>query len=124
MKSLRIVSGLFAVALAVSSGAAVAQTQTRDQTLDQTREQTRDRIRDREIYGYQLMTPQERNQYRARMRAAKTNEERVRIRSGHHALMQERAKERGVKLPSEPPPGRGPGMGPGRGPGGGGSSGK
>ena len=67
------------------------QTQTQQQT--QTQEQTTERV-----YGWQLMTEQERQQFREE----------------HHKAMQERAKERGVTLPDEP-------MGPG--PGGGGMGG-
>lgn len=66
------------------------------------------------IYGSQLMTAQERTAYHARMRAAKTVEEREKIRNEHHEQMQKRAQERGVTLP-EPPPVRGGGMGPGGG---------
>lgn len=74
-----------------------------------------------QIYGSQLMTRQERLEHRAKMRAAKTAEEREQIRTEHHEKMQARAKERGVSLPDMPamPAGgmmRG-GMGPGGGPG-------
>jgi len=55
------------------------------------------------IYGSQLMTEQERLEYRERMRAATTEEERGQIRSEHHARMQERAEEMGVTLPDAPP---------------------
>jgi len=83
-----------------------------------------DQIRDQDIYGSQMMTVQERNEYRNKMRAAKTAQERERIRAEHHERMKVRAKERGMTLPDEPPAGRGPGMGPGpgggMGPGGGG----
>lgn len=70
------------------------------------------------IYGSHLMTRQERTQYRARMRTAKTPEEREQIRKEHHDLMKQRAKERGINLPDEMPA-RGGGMGPrgGMGPG-------
>jgi hypothetical protein len=73
------------------------------------------------IYGRQLMTPKEMTEYRAKMRTAKTAEEREKLRKEHHDKMAARAKERGVKIPDEPPA-RGPGMGPGKGmgPGGGG----
>src|SRR5512134_2621441 len=77
-----------------------------------------------EIYGSQLMTTQERDQYRDRMRAAKTDAERERIRAEHHERMNERAKSRGLSLPDQPArggygagPGAGGGMG--TGPGGG-----
>lgn len=79
------------------------------------------------IYGSQLMTQEERDQFREKMRAAKTAEERELIRKEHHEQMKARAKERGVTLPDEPPARdgsmhRGGGMGPsgGMGPGGGG----
>lgn len=77
---------------------------------------------DAPIYGSQLMTQQERTEYRMRMRTAQTAEERERIRAEHHAQMVERAKAQGVTLP-ETPPAMGSGMGPGgggMGPGGGG----
>lgn len=84
---------------------------------DQDRLQTRDQLQSKDqIYGSQLMTQQERNEYRAQMRAAKTAEERERIRHEHHEQMQKRARERGITLPAEPPLNRG-GMGPGMGPG-------
>jgi len=75
---------------------------------------------DQDIYGSQLMTVQERAEHRNKMRAAKTAEERERIRAEHHEQMKVRAKERGVTLPDVPPAGRGPGAGPGPGPGPGG----
>jgi hypothetical protein len=72
-----------------------------------------------QVYGWQLMTQQERNEYRAKMRTMKTAEERERFRLEHHKMMQERAKERGVTLPDVPGPhnrmGPGSGMGPGNG---------
>ena len=67
------------------------------------------------IYGSQLMTQQERDEYRAKMRAAKTQETRVALRAEHHKAMQERAKERGVTLPDQPRTGSGPGKSPGAG---------
>jgi hypothetical protein len=75
------------------------------------------------IYGSQLMTQQERAQYRERMRSLRTAQERERFRLEHHERMQERARARGIMLPVEPPARGGRGMGPGgqgMGPGGGG----
>jgi hypothetical protein len=89
------------------------------QKQDQLRTQEQDR---QQIYGSQLMTQEERAAYRTKMRAAKTQEEREKIRAEHHEQMKLRAKEKGVTLPDEPPA-RGGGMGPGgggMGPGGGG----
>jgi hypothetical protein len=65
------------------------------------------------IYGSQLMTRQERMEYRNQMRSTKTQEERNTLRLEHHKKMQERAKEKGVTLP-DTPPANGAGMGPGR----------
>jgi len=70
------------------------------------------------MYGYELMTPQERQAYMDKMRAAKTPEERTKLRDEHRAEMQQRAKEKGVTL-AEPRGPRGPGSAGPRGPGGG-----
>ena len=100
-------------ALVFTSGFALAddQDRTRLQDKDQTKSKVQDRDQDR-IYGSQLMTKQERNEFRNRMRSAKTAEEREQIRAEHHERMMVRAKERGVTLPDDPPA-RGSGMGPG-----------
>ncbi len=68
----------------------------------------------RPMFGRQLMSAEERAAHRARMRAAATDEERARLRAEHHQQMLERARERGVTLPEEPPM-RGPGAGDGSG---------
>jgi hypothetical protein len=69
-----------------------------------------------QVFGYQLMTPAERTEYRTKMRALKTQEERDTFRLEHHQKMLERAKEKGVTLPAVPPAqGMGAGMGQGNG---------
>ena len=70
-------------------------------------------VQNQMMYGSQLMTPKERVEYRAKLRAAKTIQERERIRQEHHEEMMELAKKRGVTLPAVPPA-SGAGMGPGR----------
>jgi hypothetical protein len=70
------------------------------------------------MYGYELMTPEERQAYMDRMRNAKTPEERTKLRDEHRAEMQKRAKEKGVTLAEPRGPGD-PGGGPRGGPGGG-----
>jgi hypothetical protein len=112
--------------LVFAAGIALAADQDQDRTRlqDQTKDQSRDRLQERDqdrIYGSHLMTRQERNEYRGRIRSAKTAEEREQIRAEHHERMRARAKERGVNIPDVPPP-RG-GMGGGMGPGGGGGMG-
>jgi hypothetical protein len=94
-----------------------ATEQENSQKQVQKQEQKKD-----QIYGSQLMTPEERAEHRAKMRSLKTREEREAYRLEHHKKMQERAREKGVALPDEPPVpggGMGPGGGGGRGPGGG-----
>lgn len=95
------------------STSVMAQDQTRDKTQDRTRDQVQ--LQD-PIYGSQLMTLQERNEYQTKMRNLKTEQEREAYRLEHHQRMQERAKVKGVMLPETSPPAR-PAMGPGPGPG-------
>ncbi|HEB88840.1 MAG TPA: hypothetical protein ENI85_04645 [Deltaproteobacteria bacterium] len=52
----------------------------------------------------QLMTREEREQYRAAMQALETREERAALRARHQAEMRERAKARGIELPARPRP--------------------
>jgi hypothetical protein len=95
---------------------AAAQERSPQQEQMQTQEQGQE-----QIYGSQLMTPEERTEFRTRMQAATTNEEREQIRREHHQQMQVRARQQGTTLPDEPPARGGRGMGPdggGMGPGG------
>lgn len=71
------------------------------------------------VYGSQLMTNQERMEYRNKLNASKSAEEREQIRLQHHEQMKLRAKQQGVTLP-DVPPAQGGAMGRGMGPGGGG----
>jgi hypothetical protein len=119
MKRTLLYAALLAAMFPAFGTVAYAADQDRDrlQTPDQTRNQD-------QIYGSQLMTQEERMEYRNRMRNAKTLEEREQIRKEHHEQMKARAQEKGVTLPDEPPArgrgmGPGKGMGPGMGPGGG-----
>ena len=82
-----------AMALALGAQTASGQQNSRDTTP---------------IYGSQLMTVQEQNEYRERIRNAKTEEERAQIRSEHHQQMQERAAAQGITLSEvEPAAGQG-----------------
>jgi len=93
------------------------RTRLQDPTADQTQDRTR--LQD-QIYGSELMTEQERQEHRNKMRSFKTEQEREAYQLEQHKRMQQRAKEKGVTLPDEPPtrPGYmspGGGMGPGGG---------
>ena len=72
-----------AVFVAVLSLPLLASAQDRDQTRDQTRDQLRDTTQSN-VYGWQLMTRQERAEYRARMRSLRRAQERERFRREHH----------------------------------------
>ena len=108
-----MLAGVIALAPALSNAAEPAQAKARPQA--------------EKVYGSQLMTAQERSEYRAKMRGLKTTEERDALRAEHHKLMQERATSQGKALPTEVPPvgagqggmGAGGGMGQGAGMGGG-----
>lgn len=74
-------------------------------------EQDRDRIQDRthvpdaanqqdnDIYGYNLMSEEERNAYREQIRNARSQEEKEQIMARHQHEMQIRAKNAGIELP-------------------------
>ena len=52
-----------------------------------------------EVYGAQLMTAEERAEYRERLRTAPNDSERARIMAEHRLNMQTRAEGLGVELP-------------------------
>lgn len=106
-KPIPFIVSTLATALFLFYGFSVAADNPPAQEKTQTQKQE-------QVYGSQLMTPQERKEFHAKMRAAKTAEQREQIRKEHHERMKERAKERGVTLPDEPPVREG-GMGPGGG---------
>lgn len=62
-----------------------------------------------DVFGAQLMTPQELAAHRAQLQSAKTYSDRERVRQQHRATMQNRAKERGISLPDESSTDLGPG---------------
>jgi len=78
-----------------------------------------------QVYGWQMMSVQERNEFRTKMQNMKTAEERNRFRMKHHEQMEQRAKAQGKTLPDMPQnrgnmmDGRGMGDGMGSGGGGG-----
>ncbi len=106
---LSVLAGGLSLSLGLASAADPNGSQAQAGVQTQNQEQ---------VYGSQLMTRQERVEFRTKMRAAKTVQEREQIRKEHHERMKERAKARGVTLPDEPPA-MGGGMGPGGGMGGG-----
>lgn len=84
------------------------------QKPEQAKQQVQVQEQDKMIYGWQLMTPQERKEHRAKMLSLKTEQERLAYQNEHHKLMQQRAKERGLSIPDHPMrqgAGRGSGQG-------------
>jgi len=91
------------------------QDRLHDGTGDQDRDQ--DRVRDRihledpaslkneDIYGHELMSEEELNQYRKQLQNMKTIEEREKFQARHEEQMRERAMKQGKDLV---PPGQGP----------------
>jgi hypothetical protein len=87
---------------------------SQDRVMDQDRLQTRerDRTQDRDqamtqtrasggagdgIYGGNLMSVQERNQYRAELGNLKSDEERLEYKARHREKMEVRARDRGIE---------------------------
>lgn len=114
MKKRIIMASAMAALMSLPAGLALSADQQPQESKTRTENQG-------QIYGSQLMTQQERLEYRERMRAAQSEEERQQIRNEHHQTMQERARERGLTLPESPPARGGGAMAPGGGmvPGGG-----
>jgi hypothetical protein len=73
----------------------------RDQDRDResTKLRDRDRVRDADIYGAELMSAQERDQYRQQLQNAKNDQEWARLRAQHEEQIRARATQRGVSLP-------------------------
>ncbi|MDO9053741.1 MAG: hypothetical protein Q7U37_07420 [Gallionella sp.] len=91
-----------------------------DQTAVQEKSQQKMQDRERPTVGRELMTDEERDAQRTKMRSTTTKEEREKVRAEHHEEMKERAKEQGASISDKPPVrgqggGQGGGMGGGRG---------
>lgn len=87
-----------------------AQDRTQDQSQidmrDKDRLHDRDRVRlqdpvglkDEDIYGHKIMSAEELNQYRERLRLTKSEEERLKFEAQHREAMQKRAKALQIKI--------------------------
>jgi hypothetical protein len=74
--------------------------QDKDRLHDRERIQPQDppKPEDKEIYGYKLMSPEELNRYRERLRLIKTEKERLEFEARHREAMQERAQALDIKI--------------------------
>jgi hypothetical protein len=87
-----------------------AQQRQGERAMDQSREQDRsmdrerthqpgaDEAKGRSIYGGNLMTSEERNQYREQLRAMSTEQQRNEFLARHHEQMELRSRQRNVPL--------------------------
>ena len=89
-----LVGSVLSVALIMHSGLSLAADQQGIQENTQP-QQT--------VLGKDLMTEQERAVHHANMQAAETQQERNQLRMEQHERMKQRAKERGLSIPDEPP---------------------
>jgi len=55
-----------------------------------------------QVYGWQLMSEQERLEHRTKMQSMETQEEINQYRLEHRSMMEQRAKEQGITLPDVP----------------------
>lgn len=94
-----LLSSLSAAVFVALAGPAQAVDTSVDTSLDTN---TQVKTGDQDVYGYELMTPEERAEFHSKMQSAKTSEERERLRIEHNAAMQARAKQRGITLPDDP----------------------
>lgn len=87
-----------AIQIAISMAAAIVMASAAVDTIGQQQAPVKREI----IPGSELMTSQERERYRQRIRGAKTPEEEQKIRADHVGQMRERARLRGLRLPESP----------------------
>jgi hypothetical protein len=92
-----LIAASAAAVMLVAAGESAGQAQVRQR--EQVQQRTQERAGKREIIpGSELMTPAEREAYRRRYAAAKTDQEREGVRAEHVKAMQERARVRGLQL--------------------------
>jgi hypothetical protein len=110
MKKRLLIVFALATALTLQAGFTMAATATDNLALTTTvptKSQESAQLPEQDqIYGVQLMTPQERAEFRSKMSAAKSIEERDQIRKANHQAMQERAESHGLTLPDQLPAGQ------------------
>lgn len=63
-----------------------------------SRNMIRYQLNDNEIYGHEMMSAEERNQYRERLNAAQSDKEWAQLRAEHQVEMQTRARSQGSEL--------------------------
>ncbi len=93
---------------APENGQMTKQRQMTQDQQGQMKQNQQGQMNQQGIYGGELMSEQERNQYREQLRLTDSDpEQQTRFKAQHQEKMQERAKEKGVKLPDPPADGSG-----------------
>lgn len=95
MKKSLVITAI-ATFLVLSNGSVIAEEKA--MSKDKLQTTTQETVR-----GSQLMTQEEREEFRNKMRSATSAEERQKIQKEHHERMRARAKERHLKMSEEPP---------------------
>lgn len=91
------ISLVTATVMLMAAADAAGQEQARQR--EQVQQQTQERAGKREIIpGSELMTSKEREEYRRRYAAAKTEAEKEKVRAEHVKAMEERARLKGLQL--------------------------
>ena len=106
MKRVMVLALVAGLSAPVAGLYAADQEKAEEATKQESQEQQQERTM---IFGWQLMSVEERAQHRAKMRSFKTQEEREAYRKEHHERMQARAREQGLTLPQMPRQGAGGG---------------
>ena len=65
---------------------------------DRTRLQDPTKLKDEEIYGHKIMSAEELNRYRERLRLIKSEKERLKFEAQHREEMQKRAQALQIKI--------------------------
>lgn len=95
MKKSLVISAMAAF-MVLSSGLVMAE----DMAVSKDKLET---TKQEAVRGGQLMTREEREEFRNNMRSAQSAEERQKIQKEHHERMRARAKERHLNMSKEPP---------------------
>lgn len=73
-----------------------ARSKMQEKDQQQNKNQNQNRVQDGDIYGQNMMTEQERNQYREQLRLLDKQEDKQKFAAQHREKMQARAKAQGI----------------------------
>ncbi|MBW1940997.1 MAG: hypothetical protein JRI28_06455 [Deltaproteobacteria bacterium] len=100
-----VVSVVLPGTLLLSMGVALAADEGQPRQMEQIGQQVQMMEPDsqpEQVYGWELMTPEERAEHLEKIHSFQTEEELEAYRQEHHKLMIERAEEQGIAMPKSP----------------------